>query len=641
MDNEKKIAGIYIRVSTEDQAREGFSLKEQEERLRMMCSFKGYEIYDVYSDDGISAKTGNYRPNFERLKQDIIDKKCNTIVVLKLDRLTRSVLDWEYILNFLEQNDAYLDCANDDINTTNANGKMISRILTSVSQNEIEKCSERTKVGLAGAIKEGHIPHKAPFGYKHVDKKLVPDEATKDQIIRMFNLYYEGNSYQTISNLYNKEKVFGRTNWLDSTILKILQNEIYKGDFVHGKRSKNPRYYENVVEPLVSKELWEECQVQKKKNSRNYKRKEEYLFLQKLKCPKCSRILAGKATTKKNGTIYYYYYCHDCKITIRENDIVKEFDNFINDIQEYDSIVNQTLLPMIKTKLNNPKENLLKELKEQNLKFERIRKAYVNGSFNLNEYNEEKEIVENTIKQLEGKIRDCDIANELKFTPEDILIKRDLDFINRIAYPDEYEENTYQWKDYTRIEKANLIMRYVDYVELELVRNNKFKIGEVYFRESMCKPCNELYDSGFIDKKDYAILGCIGTKLRFSEYLPIDKVSEIVFTLRQYYNVGYFETTYYCNDKVMFFNNYQERNIVRIFPIEEYRNMSNKDRIELGVIYINNGEKCLLDNLDDAFNTIPERVNCITYELDEETKNKKLEINKKIEEYHKWLAEQK
>ena len=641
MDNEKKIAGIYIRVSTEDQAREGFSLKEQEERLRMMCSFKGYEIYDVYSDDGISAKTGNYRPNFERLKQDIIDKKCNTIVVLKLDRLTRSVLDWEYILNFLEQNDAYLDCANDDINTTNANGKMISRILTSVSQNEIEKCSERTKVGLAGAIKEGHIPHKAPFGYKHVDKKLVPDEATKDQIIRMFNLYYEGHSYQSISNLYNKEKVFGKTNWLDSTILKILQNEIYKGDFVHGKRSKNPRYYENVVEPLVSKELWEECQVQKKKNSRNYKRKEEYLFLQKLKCPKCSRILAGKATTKKNGTIYYYYYCHDCKITIRENDIVKEFDNFINDIQEYDSIVNQTLLPMIKTKLNNPKENLLKELKEQNNKAERIRKAYVNGSFNLDEYNEEKEIVETTIKQLEGKIRNCDIANELKFTPEDILIKRDLDFINRIAYPDEYEENTYQWKDYTRIEKANLIMRYVDYVELELVRNNRVKIGEVYFRESMCKPCNELYDSGYIDKKDYAILGCIGTKLRFSEYLPIDKVSEIVFTLRQYYNVGYFETTYYCNDKVMFFNNYQERNIVRIFPIEDYRNMSNKDRIELGVIYINNGEKCLLDNLDDAFNTIPERVNCITYELDEETKNKKLEINKKIEEYHKWLAKQK
>ena len=154
MNNEKKIAGLYIRVSTEDQAREGFSLPEQEKRLRAMCEYKGYEIYNVYEERGISAKTGNYRPEFH----DIKDKKCNTIVVLKLDRLTHSVFDWEKIIRFLEENDAYLDCANDDINTTNANGKMVSRILTSVSQNEIERTSERTKIGLAGAIKEGHVP---------------------------------------------------------------------------------------------------------------------------------------------------------------------------------------------------------------------------------------------------------------------------------------------------------------------------------------------------------------------------------------------------------------------------------------------------------------------------------------------------
>ena len=182
MSEEKKIAGIYIRVSTEDQVREGFSLPEQEKRLRAMCEYKGYEIYDVYEERGISAKTGNYRPEFERLLQDIKDKKCNTIVVLKLDRLTRSVFDQEKIIRFLEENDAYLDCANDDINTTNANGKMISRILTSVSQNEIERTSERTKIGLAGAIKVDNIPNKAPFGYKHVNKKLVIDPLTKDEV---------------------------------------------------------------------------------------------------------------------------------------------------------------------------------------------------------------------------------------------------------------------------------------------------------------------------------------------------------------------------------------------------------------------------------------------------------------------------
>ena len=123
-----------------------------------MCEYKGYEIYKVYKDAGVSTKTWNKRPAFEELLQDIKDKKCNTIVVLKLDRLTRSVFDWEKIIRFLEENDAYLDCANDDINTTNANGKMISRILMSVSQQEIERTSERTKVGLSGAIKAGRVP---------------------------------------------------------------------------------------------------------------------------------------------------------------------------------------------------------------------------------------------------------------------------------------------------------------------------------------------------------------------------------------------------------------------------------------------------------------------------------------------------
>ena len=633
MNNEKKVAGLYIRVSTEDRAREGFSLPEQEKRLRAMCEYKGYEIYKVYEDAGISAKTGNTRPAFEELLQDIKDKKCNTIVVLKLDRLTRSVFDWEKIIRFLEENNAYLDCANDDINTTNANGKMISRILTSVSQNEIERTSERTKIGLAGAIKEGHIPHKAPFGYKRVDKILVPDESTKDDIIRMFNLYHEGNSYQTISNIYNKEKVMGKTNWKDSTILKILSNEIYKGDFVHGKRTNNPTYYENVVEPVVSKELWEECQVQKKRNSRNYKRDKDYLFLQKLKCPKCQRILGGNATRKKNGNVYYYYQCHDCKITIKEKDIEKEFDRFIVDIQEYDAVVNQTLLPMIQTKLDNPKEKLIKELKEQQQKQERIRKAYVNGSFTIKEYEEEKEIVEKAISNIETKIKNCEVCNELKFTPEDILIKRDIDYINKIVYPKEYEENTYTWEDYTRKEKADLIMRYVDNVELEYHKDNQIRIGEVNFRESICKPCNELYDAGYLAKTDYAIVGNVLTKWRFSEYLPIEKVSEIVFSLRQFYDVGYFEATYYYEDKVMFLNDAENRKIVRIFPIEDYKKMNKIEKIKLGAIYITKDTKCLLDDKVDLFTSIPERTNCRIYELDEDTLRKKQEILKEIKEY--------
>ena len=318
MKDEKKKCGLYMRVSTEDQAREGFSIPKQKERLESFCKFKGYEIIDYYQDAGISAKTGNHRLEFERLKDDIKAKRINTIVVLKLDRITRSIYDWENLMTFLDENDAYLDCVNDEINTTSANSKMISRLLMSVSQNEIERTSERTKVGLAGAIKFGHIPHIAPLGYKHEDKKLVIDYATKDVIVRIFDLYYNGYSYQKISNLFNKEKVLGKDNWRDSTIQTILENEIYKGDFIHGKRTKNPTYYEDVVEPIISKEMWADCQVQKKKNSRSYQRTLTYWYLQKLKCPKCNRILCGKATTKKNVKTYFYYYCNDCKIQFKE-----------------------------------------------------------------------------------------------------------------------------------------------------------------------------------------------------------------------------------------------------------------------------------------------------------------------------------
>ena len=194
MNDERKIAGIYIRVSTEDQAREGFSLGEQESRLKQYCGFKEYEIYKVYQDAGISAKNDK-RPAYQEMMNDIKDKKINVIVAFKLDRLTRSVFDIEKLMKFVNDFECDIDCMADESNTTTSNGRMVMRIMTSVSQNEIEKCSERTKVGMAGAIKQGHLPYSAPLGYKRDNKKLVPDPLTKDIIVRIFNLYLEGNSH--------------------------------------------------------------------------------------------------------------------------------------------------------------------------------------------------------------------------------------------------------------------------------------------------------------------------------------------------------------------------------------------------------------------------------------------------------------
>ncbi len=613
MENKvKNLCGLYLRVSTEDQAREGFSLPEQKERLETFCKFKGYEIVDYYEDAGISAKTGNYRPEFERLKEDIKSKRINTIIALKLDRITRSIFDWEKLMTFLDENDAYIDCANDEVNTTNANGKMISRLLMSVSQNEIERTSERTKVGLAGAIKQGHLPSQAPLGYKHENKKLVIDYSTKDVVVRIFELYYNGNSYQTISNILNEEQVLGKTNWRDSTITAILENEVYKGDFVHGKRTKHPTYYENVVESLVSKEMWEDCQAQKKKNSRAYQRTLNYLFLQKIRCPKCNNLMGGKATKKKNGNVYYYYYCNDCKLNLKENVIEEYFENFINEIVEYDSVVNQFFLPMIKQKFDEPKELLEKELDKQNAKLDRIRKAYISGAFDLEEYNAEKKIVDEAISKIQSELNTTNITEELKFTPQDILLKRDIDFINKVKLKDEYKERTKTWKDYTREEKSDIIMKYVDDITL-LEKNKVMIVDEVRFRESICRPCNELVQAGYIDIKTPTLFGNLVGQLRFSNYLPEEEVGKHIMRLRQYYDVCFEEATYYVEDRVFYFNFLQDnRAIVRIFPMEDYCKIDPDIKMKeyrYGIIYIRETDEFQMQDIDSAFDYIPDETN--------------------------------
>ena len=608
----KNLCGLYLRVSTEDQAREGFSLPEQKERLETFCKFKSYEIVDYYEDAGISAKTGNYRPEFERLKEDIKSKRINTIIALKLDRITRSIFDWEKLMTFLDENDAYIDCANDEVNTTNANGKMVSRLLMSVSQNEIERTSERTKVGLAGVIKQGHLPSQAPLGYKHENKKLVIDYSTKDVVIRIFELYYNGNSYQTISNILNEEQVLGKTNWRDSTITAILENEVYKGDFVHGKRTKHPTYYENVVEPLVSKEMWEDCQAQKKKNSRAYQRTLTYLFLQKIRCPRCNNLMGGKATKKKNGNVYYYYYCNDCKFNLKENVIEEYFENFINEIVEYDSVVNQFFLPMIKQKFDEPKELLEKELDKQNAKLDRIRKAYISGAFDLEEYNAEKKIVDEAISKIQSELNTTNITEELKFTPQDILLKRDIDFINKVKLKDEYKERTKTWKDYTREEKSDLIMKYVDDITL-LEKNKVMIVDEVRFRESICRPCNELVQAGYIDIKTPTLFGNLVGQLRFSNYLPEEEVGKHIMRLRQYYDVGFEEATYYVEDRVFYFNFLQDnRAIVRIFPMEDYCKIDPDIKMKeyrYGIIYIRETDEFQMQDIASAFDYIPDETN--------------------------------
>jgi len=229
-------------------------------------------------------------------------------------KITKEVID-------IEKHGCALECAMDDINTGTANGRFFVRMLTVLPQLEIERVSERTKFGLVGAIKDGHIPIRNCLGYTRIDKKLVIDPNEKEIVERIFDLYLKGNSYQTISNLFNEENILNK-KWYDTTILKILSNSIYKGDYISCKTKGTPVLYENVAPAIISKELWEDCQVQARKNQRNFTRRNDYIFFQKIECPNCKRIMACKAPggSKKK---YIYYQCNDYKTMIREKDLIE------------------------------------------------------------------------------------------------------------------------------------------------------------------------------------------------------------------------------------------------------------------------------------------------------------------------------
>ena len=609
MNEEKKLCGIYMRVSTEDQAREGFSLPEQKERLESYCKFNGYKIVEYYTDAGISAKTGNHRPEYDRMLEDGKQGKINMIIALKLDRITRSTRDWETLMDYLEKYNINIAFVNDDINTTTANGKMVSRIMMSVSQNEIERTSERTIIGLEGAIKQGHIPARAPLGYKHIYKKLVPDPLTKDIVIRIYNLYFEGLTYNTIAKLFNKEKVLDKTNWKDTSILKIITNVIYKGDYIQGKTTRNPRYFSDVVEPIVSRELWDSCQVQKKKNQRNYMRSQTYIFLQKLKCPKCGRILAGGASHKiKADKWYYYYRCEKCRGNIREHEIEDSIKELLSDIFEYDSVVNEFFLPVLQNKVHNPKEEFEKELTNLNNKKARIRKAYIDELFTEEEYKEETNTIENKIKDIQKKILENEQVSKLNLTVDDILVKRDMDFINSIKLPILYNAFVDSWDGLEREEKAEIVMKYIDDIELELV-NNKYKVKLTNFRSTFYKDFKSLFDKGYIDWKRKIIHSfngiCVDGKVRYSEFLPAKEVYRHLMRLNECYEVTFYKGTLYKKtEELKMLPPHKGEVVVRIFPTE--KDDDSKEILGMGMFVTKDSPNDIKVDIPDLFECIPD-----------------------------------
>ena len=504
MNEERKVAGIYIRVSTEDQAREGFSLGEQKEKLLQLCKFKEYEVFKVYEDAGISAKDMAHRPAFQEMLADMKKGKINYIVAYKLDRVTRSVRDLEELIAVLEKHNCYLVCDRDDVNTSTANGRFFVRMLTVLSQLEIEIVSERTKFGLNGAIKSGHLPGTIPLGYKKDgNKKTIIDETTKDIVIRIFNMYLEGKSYQQIANILKEEKVLAPKQWRDSTIQKIIENRVYMGDYEQYKRigklqSIEPIIYMNVVEPIISRAVWEEAQSQKEKNQRAYARDRVYLFFQKLKCPKCNNIMncKGSGGTKKK---YMYYNCEHCKIYYREDKIEECLEDFILDLVEYDMAVKKYFFPILADKKETNTEKLDKEIDILQKQKERIKKAYLSGIVEMEDFSEDYKIIEEKLSILEKKKYETLNLNSITFTPQQLMADRDIEREKLIKNKNLNEIIKAEWNKKSKEEKQEFISKFIESMKLIKNKNGDFKIEKINFRRSYIEQLTKFFQSGIFD----------------------------------------------------------------------------------------------------------------------------------------------
>ena len=472
MEEERKVAGIYIRVSTEDQAREGFSLGEQEEKLKQLCDYKGYEVYKVYCDAGISAKDMEHRPKFQEMLKDMKDGKINYIVAYKLDRVTRSVRDLEELISQLEKYNTYLVCDRDDVNTSTANGRFFVRMLTVLSQLEIEIVSERTKFGLNGAIKSGHLPGQVALGFKKDgNRKTIIDPATAPIVKRVFDLYLQGKTFLQISNIFNEEKVLNK-NWKDTHIERIINNRLYMGDYEMYKRLKEwknvePVIYMNVVDPIIPRYIWEECQAQKIINQRTYTRDRVYTFFQKLKCPKCGKIMKCKGSGGKRKK-YVYYNCEDCHENIRESYVEEEFEKIVGQLLRFDNEYNELFLPLFADKEKQvDKSDIEREIINLTKQKERIKKAYMSEVVELDDFKEDLKVINEKLdiltKQLE---KEQELKNKNRFTPEKVMADRDL---QRIFMQNGKDVSMFltEWQTMTKEDKQEFIARYIESLTFE------------------------------------------------------------------------------------------------------------------------------------------------------------------------------
>lgn len=411
MENERKIAeevALYVRVSTEEQAINGDSLRTQREELTKYALKNGFHIYGIYEDDGFSA-TNLKRPALQRLLKDVEQNKINRILITKLDRLSRGVRNYYKVLDVLDEHGVFWQTVFEKYDSSTASGRLHINIMLSVAENESAQTSERIRSVFKTKVESKElISGKIPIGLKRENKKLVIDKNKKQVILDAFQFYKETTSaYQTFQKLDLKYPEL-QLNYMRT--YRILTNKLYIG-------TKQTRYgdIENFCPAIINKIDFENTQRYLKKNARKPSAKNSggYIFQGLLKCAECGYTLGGKFYSKNNESSRYYYICKrhhlsmkcSCKTNFNEikieEKLLKEFkiqlEKYISDYEykekHYKEIDMSKEINSIENKLSKLKDLYIRDL----IRIEDYEKDYKEFVAQLDELYKQQEKIETNI----------------------------------------------------------------------------------------------------------------------------------------------------------------------------------------------------------------------------------------------------
>ena len=255
--NKKVVVAIYIRVSTQDQAREGYSIGEQESRLMKYADAHGWKVKRVYSDPGFSGGNLN-RPGIQELIRDVKDHKIEKVIVYKLDRLSRSQKDILYMIDdVFNANGVDFVSMTENFDTGTPMGKAMIGIMAVFAQLEREQIKERMGIGKEGRAKSGlfHGSTKVPIGYRYKDGILIVDPYESVIVKRIFSEFVSGKSvYSIAADLKNDGAMSSYGVITRNTIQTMLKNETYLGVIKH-----NEKRFQGKHEAIIDQDTFDQA----------------------------------------------------------------------------------------------------------------------------------------------------------------------------------------------------------------------------------------------------------------------------------------------------------------------------------------------------------------------------------------------